>query len=270
MSPGLLDRYLRLLGITRRAPGPEALAELVRAQVERVPFENLSKLFRYRRGGLTGLPDLEEHLDGIERFHLGGTCYANNAHLHALLVALGYDARLCGADMSQPDVHVVNVVALEGREYLVDGGYGAPFVAPLPLDLRREQAVALGRDRFVIHPRGPDGSVAVDHLRDARPWHGYRVRPTAREVAHFRDVIADSFRPDATFMTSVVLVRFAGGGSRSLRNLALLEARGEVESRRPLAGPAALVELAESGFGVPREVTEAALEVVGTLRPHEA
>lgn len=263
MGPDLIDRYLRLLAVPRRAPGLEALAELVRAQVERVPFENLSKLYRFHRSGLAGLPSLEEHLEGIERFRLGGTCYANNAHLHTLLVALGYEARLCGADMSRPDVHLVNVVALGGREFLVDAGYGAPFLAPMPLDLGRDQAFALGRDRFVLHAPHRDGSLAVEHLREGRAWHGYRVRSAPRRIGDFRRVIADSFRPEATFMKSVVLIRFSGGRSRSIRNLSLVESWSDQEVRRPIAGPDALIEVAESRFGVPREVTATALEVVG-------
>jgi N-hydroxyarylamine O-acetyltransferase len=263
VSANAIDRYLRLLGVPRRAPAIEALTELVRAQVERIPFENLTKLYRFRRAGLTGLPGLEEHLEGVERFRLGGTCYANAVHLHALLVELGYDVRLCGADMAEPDVHVVNLVALDGREFLVDAGYGAPFLVPFPIDGAGDQSVTLGRSRFVIHPRDRDGSVTVDHLRDGRAWHGYRVRPVPRQVAHFREVIARSFRPDAEFMNALVLIRFSGGRCRTIRNLSLIDAWDDQEVRRPIAGTDALVQLAESGFGVPREVTAAALEVVG-------
>jgi N-hydroxyarylamine O-acetyltransferase len=90
LAPALVDRYLRLLEVPRRPPSPEALAELTAAQLIRVPFENVSKLVRLRGMGLKELPPVELHLEGIERFHLGGTCYANNFHLYTLLGALGY------------------------------------------------------------------------------------------------------------------------------------------------------------------------------------
>ena len=64
-----------------------------------------------------------------------------------------YEARLCGADMSRPDVHAVIMVCLEGREHLVDAGYGAPFFSPLPLDLGRDQVVAWGHESYVLKPR---------------------------------------------------------------------------------------------------------------------
>ena len=265
MTRDPIDRYLRLLGVTRREPGLDALTELVRAHVERVPFENLSKLYRLRRTGLVDVPDLEEYLDGIERLRLGGTCYANNAHLHHLLVALGYRARLCGADMSRPDVHVVNVVELGGRELLVDVGYGAPLFRPMPLDLDREDVVAFGRDRYVLRPRDAEGRSALELHRDGELRHGYRIRPTPRDLGYFREAMAGSFRPDATFMNAIVLVRFSAGRAVALRNLSLFEAWRDHEHRRALADRDALVHAAEAVFGVPREITTEALAGVRDL-----
>jgi arylamine N-acetyltransferase len=111
MPDNLFERYLRVLGCRARKPGPEALTELTAAQLTRVYFENISKLYFMKREGLRELPGLERYLDGIERFHFGGTCYANNYYFHLLLGHLGYDVKLCGADMSAPDVHVVSIVA---------------------------------------------------------------------------------------------------------------------------------------------------------------
>jgi arylamine N-acetyltransferase len=70
----------------------------------RVPFENISKLYKQQHHGLTGLPSIELYLDGIERYHFGGTCYSNNFHFYSLLAALGYDVKLCAADTKTPDV----------------------------------------------------------------------------------------------------------------------------------------------------------------------
>jgi N-hydroxyarylamine O-acetyltransferase len=265
--PGaLFDRHLRLLGVVPRDPGPDALGELVSAHLRRVPFENVSKLYRFRRSGLAGVPELEEYLDGIERLGLGGTCYANAAHLNGLLRALGYRARLCGADMSRPDVHVVNVVEIGGREVLVDVGYGAPLFTPMPLDLDRDQTAALGRDRFVLRPRDATGRSALELHRDGGLRHGYRVNPAGRELAHFRAAIADSFRPDATFMNALVAIRFpARDRSLVLRNLSLVEASGDREVRRALADRAELARVAEAVFGIPGEITAGALEIVPEL-----
>jgi arylamine N-acetyltransferase len=167
--------------------------------------------------------------------------------------------------MSRPDVHAVNVVAIDGREFLVDAGYGAPFVAPMPLDLDRAHVVALGRDRYLLRPRDGEGRSALELHRDGRLRHGYRIRPTPRDLGHFRGAIAASFRPDATFMNAIAITRFSPGGARSVRNLALVEARGDVEERRALADRDELVRVVETAFGVPPEVTREALAAVNDL-----
>ena len=107
----LFERFLHLLGVNRRKPCSGALDELVTAYMMRVPFENVSKLYYMKRYGLRGLPNLEQYLEGIELYNFGGTCYSNNYYLHLLLTYLGYDVMLCGADMFDPDVHVVNIVS---------------------------------------------------------------------------------------------------------------------------------------------------------------
>ncbi len=83
MPAELLDRYLDAQGVPRRRPSLDALCEIVQAHLLRVPFENISKLYYKKHLGLRGLPSLELFLDGIERCHFGGTCYANNYYAHA-------------------------------------------------------------------------------------------------------------------------------------------------------------------------------------------
>jgi len=223
----LLARYRQLLGVASEPTSLQHLTALTGAQLRRVPFENLGKLLRRRRGLPPALPTLQEHLDGIEHHRLGGTCYANNHYLNELLRFLGYDARLCGADMSQPDVHLVNIVALEGREYLVDGGYGAPFLEPIPLDAAENQVVTLGRDRYVLEPRQAEGRSRLVHYREGRVRHGYEINPRPRCIEEFMSVVTDSFRDDAVFMNIVRFVHFTLTGSLSLRNLGLVVSDGD-------------------------------------------
>ena len=153
LHPGEAERFLAILGIDPKTPGIDELAELVRAHLLRIPFENISKLFRWRYKGVASLVPFSEYLDGIEQHHFGGTCYTINFYLHQLLVALGYDVLLCGADMSRPDVHLVNIVRVGDREFLVDAGYAAPFLAPMPLDLPTDYVLSLGHDRYILSPR---------------------------------------------------------------------------------------------------------------------
>ena len=259
MDPGRVARYLRILGVPPRPPGRDALFELVSAHLQRVPFENVSKLLRMKRSGLRGISDLDDFLDGIERFHLGGTCYANNHYLHRLLVALGYDADLCGADMSEPDVHLVVLVRLDGREFLVDGGYGAPFLEPLPRDLSHDLEIVLGRERYVLKPRDGQGRSRLDLYRDGELRHGYLAKPGPRRIEEFAGVVAASFRPDATFLNQVTFMRFRPGRALVLQNRTLLTFEG-ASVRAERIAPAELPEVIERRFEVPATVTREALD----------
>ena len=221
LTSDLIARYLRVLDAPARKPSAEALAELVAAHAMRVPFENVSKLYYRKRENMRRLPDAKRFLDGIERYNFGGTCYTNNYYLNQLLAALGYDAKLCGADMSNPDVHIVSLVAVDGREYLVDVGYAAPFLAPLPRDLAHDHEIVLGRDRYVLEPQDAEGRSRMRLYREGKSKHGYVAKPTPRTLEYFASVIAHSYTDEATFMNALLLVRFRctcisglGGGIR--------------------------------------------------------
>ncbi len=266
LEDDLIRRYLAALCIERRRPSTEALAELVAAHVTRVPFENVSKLYYRKRLGLAGLVPIELFLEGIERCHFGGTCYANNFHFYRLLASLGYEVKLCGADMSNPDVHIVTVVTVGGREFLVDSGYGAPFLAPLPRDLGTDYIVALGRDRYVLKPQDSEGRSRLELYRDGIGKHGYVVKPAPRKIEDFAGVIAHSFRPSATFLNSVLLARFYPGRSLVIHNLSVIDSRGSASTVRPLRDRGELVAAVEEHFGIPGDIVREVVADLPTLQ----
>jgi N-hydroxyarylamine O-acetyltransferase len=258
-------RYLRVLEVPARPPSFAALCELTSAHLTRIPFENVSKLF-YRHDGPKGIPSLETFLDGIERYRFGGTCYTNNFHLHGLLVHLGYDAWLCGADMATPNVHLVNVVTLGGRRHLVDVGYAAPFLAPLPLDLAEDHEIAWGTGRYVLRPVDEEGRSRLEAYRDGAPVHGYVVNPKPRRIEEFAGVVADSFSDRAVFMHALLVARFFPHRSVTLRNLTLVAAAPSAVPRVRTLGREELPAVIESEFGIPRDVGRRALEGLDLTR----
>lgn len=262
-SPGPLSplhqRYLALLGLAAEPPGAPFLARLVRAQLLGCPFENLSKLRLARRRGLRRLPTLEEHLEGLERDRLGGTCYANNWHLYGLLRALGFDADLCGADMDSADQHAVVLVRTEAGEHLVDGGYAAPFFAPIALDAGEVQRLSWGNDAYAIWPRDARGRTRVDHLRDGQRVHGYTVNPAPRTLEHFAPVIGASLEDGAHFMKVVRFERFFPTGSVSLLDERLRVVDGDRCTFETLEGRAGILDALVQRLGVPAPVAEDAL-----------
>jgi len=239
------ERYLSILGVEAEPPGIEHLSRLVHAQMTRVPFENISKLWLKKTRGASSIPSLEDHLEGIERRNFGGTCYANNPFFARLLRYLGYDVTICGADMSRADVHVVSIVRLDGREYLVDVGYGAPFYGPMPRDLDRNQEIVFGRSLFVLRSQDPTGRTRVDMYRDGELIHGYLANPEPREIDHFARVISESYGDEATFMNVLVVERFFTGRSVRFHNLTLSESTPETTKITQLADRRELVEAVE-------------------------
>ena len=262
----VVDRYLAILGVARREPSLEALRELVAAHLTRIPFENISKLYYRKRLGLVNLPAIRLYLDGIEQYHFGGTCCSNNYHFHLLLRSLGYEAKLCASDMKAPQVHALNMIRIEGREYLADTGYAAPLLEPIPRDLAVDYETRLGRDRYVLKPQDANGCSRLELYRDGALRHGYLARPEPRKIEDFSQVIAASFSADATFLNSVLLVRFYPGRSVLIHNLTLVESEGNQSTVHGLANRDELIAAIEQRFGITREIVREAVGQLGNLQ----
>ncbi len=258
----LVRRYLSILGIAQRKPSAAALHQLVAAHLARIPFENISKLHYLARFGLRDIADIQRFLQGIEKYHFGGTCYSNNFHFYSLLASLGYEVKLCGADMKRPDVHMVVMVNCEGREYLVDTGYAAPLVAPLPRDLQTNYVITLGRDRYVLKPLDENGCSHLEFHRDGVMKHGYLAKPAPKKLDDFREVIADSFHPNATFRHAVLLTKFGPDQGLRIHNMTVIESRESLCTSHSLASRAKLAGEIEKRFGIPRSISGAVLSEV--------
>jgi arylamine N-acetyltransferase len=262
----LLQRYLDTLGVGKKVPSRNALIELVTAHLTRVPFENISKLYYRKHLGLADLPTLPQYLDGIAQNHFGGTCYSNNYYFYCLLTSLGYEVKFCAADMAAPGVHAFSLVRVEGREYLVDTGYAAPFLSPLPRDLTTDYTIELGRDRYVLRPQDRNGCSRLDLYRDGVLKHGYLARPEPRRIEDFSGVIRSSFLPDATFLNSLLLTRFYPGRSMAIHNFALIASEGTVSRIRQLNSLDELISSIEERFEMPRSIIAEALSGMEKFR----
>ncbi|MDF8265529.1 arylamine N-acetyltransferase family protein [Luteipulveratus flavus] len=125
---GARDAYLDRLGVIRRPPSLEALTELQRAHVERVPYETIW-LALGRQVGIDVGSSVSRILSGW-----GGYCFHLNGAFHWLLGELGYDARLHrgGVQGGRQDAppgatgeHAVITVRLDSADWLVDVGLGS-------------------------------------------------------------------------------------------------------------------------------------------------
>jgi arylamine N-acetyltransferase len=260
------DRYLHLLEVRRRKPDGDSLKEIVKAHLFRVPYENVSKLYYKKCMGLVGLPSLQQFLNGIKLYSFGGTCYANNFYLNRLLSHLGYEVALCGADLSKPDVHIVSIVRVGGREYLVDVGYAAPFLEPLPRDLAREHVITLGNDRYVLKPQDNNGCSRLEMYSGGVLKHGYTVKPGPRRIEEFNQAIADSYRADATFLNALLLVRFSSGRSDVIHNMTYIESVGAKTTMHALTSRDDVVQVMERVFFIPGRMVIEVLDEIGQMK----
>jgi len=212
------------------------------------------------------LPEIKLYLDGIDNHHFGGTCYSNNYHFYLLLRSLGYEAKLCAADMKTPQVHALSMIVIEGREYMADTGYAAPLLEPIPRDLATDYETTLGRDRYVLKPQDANGCSRLELYRDGVLRHGYLAKPSPKTIEDFSGVIAASFSADATFLNSVLLVRFYPGRSVLIHNLALVESEGNKATIHALANRDQLIDAIERRFEMPRKIVSEAVGELGNLQ----
>lgn len=257
-------RYLRLLQLDVQPPTLSYLREIVFRQVCRIPFENVSKLLLRRREGAGRVTTLEEYLEGIERYDLGGTCYTCNPFLAELLRSLGFDADLRGADMSLPDVHTSIRVRVDGRTYHVDAGYGGPFRSPLCVE-ELPQEIREGEHRYVVDHGPRDGDIVVTHFAGAARLHGYIAHDPERHRDFFRRTILDSFQPGKTFMSCLRIVRIFARHSVELHNGTLVIHRSTGTRTTELTSLAQLRAAVADQLAMPRCPVADAVETLELL-----
>lgn len=266
LSNSQFHRFLKLLKIEPEQPGNKNLHAVVLAYMKRVPFENISKLYYKKTLNLLKLPDTDQYLDGIEKCNFGGTCYSNNYYINLLLNKLGYDTVLCGADMNNPDCHLVNMVSIEGKEFLIDTGYGAPFVKPLRRDLIVELEICHGRDRYVLHPKDINGNSRLDLYRDGKLTHGYTAKPIPRTIDFFAGQIDGSFSDTATFMNCLLVVRQFENRSVVIYNTTLTESEGKEYRVTQLKNRQELPVVIEKYMNIPQTIVSEVLPGIGELK----
>jgi arylamine N-acetyltransferase len=236
LEPELLGAYLDRLGVEPAAPSFEALREIHRRQVERIPYETLW----IQSGELWGV-DPHESVRRIARDGRGGYCYHLNGALAEVLHSLGYTVdRHVGsvrADGMPAAESVGNHVVLTVRDlptedhpdgvWYVDAGLGDALHEPLPLragtrrqgpfELTLERPAELPDHWRLVHDRAggfdamtwSTAPVTMDAFVERHEWLS-----TAPESGFVRVAMAE--RRDATgvdVIRGLVRSRVGGGAT---------------------------------------------------------
>ncbi|MEV8613468.1 arylamine N-acetyltransferase [Amycolatopsis sp. NPDC051373] len=241
-----VEDYLRRLELVHPGvPGLEALCELQRRHLERVPFENLG---RY----LGEQVDLDENalLDKVVRRRRGGLCYELNGAFGLLLRGVGFDVRLLagrvmrrGGGFGPPLDHLALRVDLD-EPWLVDVGFGRFSIRPLRLATTEEQPDPAGG--FAVLP-APHGD--VDVLCDGNVVYRLEARP--RELEDFQAMAwwhANS--PASPFAHGPTCSLVRPGGRVTIAGARLIETVGETRTESVLEDDDAVLAAYREHFGV--------------------
>lgn len=261
-----VDRYLAFLGVEREPPGRAALGRLVRAQGQRVVFENVTAILRRKRTGEGPVPppDPEELLAAWEAGRGGGVCFDLAPMFRRLLAGLGYDVRPILAQISFPGSHHATLVELDGGTYLVDVGGGAPLWQPFRLDETVEiEHVGLGYrvrpDEPGVHvqERALDGSWQVHCRYDLRP-----ASPAERDAAYQRHQLAG----ETWVVGNLTMVRCTPAGVVRLRDDELVSYTADGKRVEKLNDAASFERAASDVFGLPGLAVGEALAALDEIR----
>jgi N-hydroxyarylamine O-acetyltransferase len=190
-----VERYLDRLGVTRSAITIDAvgLERLQFAHLHAIPFENLDIVFG------EGIDhDRAKAFNKIVRQGRGGWCFELNGACAMLLEALGFRVSLLGAAVltggpnSTIDHLALEVSTSEGTApRLVDVGFGASFVRPLPLNVSGPLDGGDGPYEMIASPQGTTLTRHVDGVPEAL----YRFKRVAHRFDDFAG-IARSLQDD--------------------------------------------------------------------------
>ncbi len=207
-----LDAYLARIGQDRAEPSADALTELAKAHVLAIPFENVDVVLGQHKGIA-----LDAIVGKLVDRHRGGYCYEHGSLFAAAAEQLGYPVRRLVARVQPqkngPYTHMTLVVEADGVRHMVDVGFGAGMLVPMPLV-----------DGAVVDQAGWPHRLVRDgdwwHLQqlDGDDWtdlHAFTLTPMHRidyEVYHHYT----STHPRSPFTGRLVIMRLEPGLSRKL------------------------------------------------------
>lgn len=226
------------------------------AHMRTVPFENLD--IHADRAIVLGEEALYAKIVGRRR---GGICYELNGLFAWLLRSIGFDVTLLAAnvhvdaDRLTPDFdHMVLLVAIGGKRYLADVGFGDSFLLPLALDQDGFQDDGVAQ--YGVRQANGDYTLVRANAsdREAPPTPLFRFQATPRILDDFHDRCGfHQHSPDTHFRRKIVCSRAGEAGRITLRGDELIVARGLERDVTPVTTPAQVEAILREHFGVVRD-----------------
>ncbi|NDZ75535.1 arylamine N-acetyltransferase [Streptomyces sp. SID10362] len=247
MQDGIMDAYLDRIGATRPdRPDLAGLRHLMERHLLSVPFENLD----YHLGEDIFMD--ERVLEKIVTKNRGGGCYEVNPALSFLLTSLGYEVDILPGWVHRPggllgpfQGHLALRVKADGRDWLVDVGFGRNSRFPLDLSSRETQEDPHGEYRLQ-----DAGDGAVDVYLNGNPL--YRVSDRPVRIEDFAPTLWwYRTSPDSSFLQALFCSIRTPDGLVTLKgNTQMSRVAGSERSKHTLAGEEESFEAYRTHFGI--------------------
>lgn len=250
---GNLARYLTRIGHPAVDATPQALSSLATAHARSIPFENLDA-FLGRRVNL----DPEAVFEKLVLRGRGGWCFEQNLLFGNALRGLGFDVtdlagRVLwgrGVDAVTPRTHRALHVRIDGRDWLVDVGFGGQSICGA-IDMADEGAQRVGHDLFrLARLENGERLLWVSIRGEWQPMYRFDLHPQLPidfEAANFQ-LCMD---PASHFTQMLVLSRATPEGRHVLRDMELgFHDRDGRTTRRALENPTEVVRAMREEFGL--------------------
>jgi arylamine N-acetyltransferase len=167
--------------------------------------------------------------------------------------------------MKNPDVHLISIVIIDEREYIVDCGYAAPFLKPLPTWLMEDYIIKIGNEKYLVKPKDEKGRTKVEQYYNGELHHWYTANPQPRKIEEFSKVIKDSYAEDAIFMNTLRITRFSENGSIALKNIMITENTGTKYSTIEISRKD-IPQIIQQKFGMPADIVKKAITNLKELK----
>ncbi|XP_052418299.1 arylamine N-acetyltransferase, pineal gland isozyme NAT-10-like isoform X2 [Carassius gibelio] len=232
-----LKEYLNRIGFTGQYDKADLdnLFTIHKLHVMNIPFENLSI-----HSGEKNTMDLQIIYDKIVKSNRGGWCCENNLLFSWVLKEMGYKSTMLGSKVFNSleqvflsmDCHLVNLVEIDGKQYIADVSFGVSSQIWHPLELisGKDQPQPSGVFRLINNGLQwvlektirkqlvQDKTLANSSLIDKRLTKTlYSFTLTPRDADHFREM-SDYLQtsPDSLFMLKSICSLQTPTGFRAL------------------------------------------------------
>ena len=218
-----LDAYFRRIGFDGpRAAGHQTLARVAYRHALSIPFENLDPWL-----GIPVSLDPEAVAEKLVTRRRGGWCFEQNLLLGDALRELGFEVRdlaarvLWGRDpgIVEPRTHRVLQVRCDGRDWLVDAGFGGQsLTGVIEMDSELEQKTP--HELLRLRRLGPERLLETSIRGMWRPMYRFDLTPQLPV-----DFEAPSFHlsnhPESRFVTGLIAALPTPEGRHALRDTEL-------------------------------------------------